>query len=107
MARTVQLYITLPSTITVQAPQVPRSHTRLAAVRSNRWRKVSSSVERGSTETLVALPLICSVIGTSPGPETFAVDCASASVSRRPEVKAPLVTPTLVKNPRRENLDLF
>src|SRR5580704_2786990 len=105
MASTVQLYITLPSTIIVQAPHVPRSHTRLAAVSSSRCRSVSSSVARGSTLVLYGLPLICSVIGTSPGPETLAV-CASVGVSRTPVVRTPLVTPTPCKKPRREKLDL-
>src|SRR5580704_10187314 len=84
IASTVQLYITLPSMMTVQAPQVPRSHTRLAAVRSRRCRKVSNNVLRGSTLVLYGLPLICSVMGTSPGPATLALVCASASCSRIP-----------------------
>ena len=53
----VQLYITFPETITVQAPQVPLSQTRLAAVMSSELRMVSSRVSRGSTDVLTALPL--------------------------------------------------
>src|SRR5580693_3509953 len=92
--------------MTVQAPQVPRSHTRLAAVRSRRCRKVSNNVLRGSTLVLYGLPLICSVMGTSPGPATLALVCASASFSRIPVVRTPLVTPTPCRKPRREKFDL-
>ena len=42
----------LPSMMTVQAPQVPRSQTRLAPVRSRWLRMASSSVTRGSTVVL-------------------------------------------------------
>src|SRR5579871_2164749 len=104
MASTVQLYIAFPSMLTVHAPHVPRSQTRLAAVSSSRWRSVSSRVVRGSTLVLYGLPLICNVIGTSPGPTTLAL-WASASVSRTPVVRTPLVTPTPCRKPRREKLD--
>ena len=55
IASTVQLYITLPSTITVHAPQVPRSQTRFAAVRSSRCRSVSHSVDPRLNVHLVRL----------------------------------------------------
>src|SRR5271165_97985 len=97
----VQLYITFPSTITLQAPQVPRSQTRFEAVMSSRLRNVSHRVNRGSTLTLRLLPLILSVMGTSPGPAVL-ICSASASDSSSPVDSAPLVTPTLVRKPRRE-----
>ena len=54
MASIVQEYIGLPSISTVQAPQVPRSQTCLAPVRSRWLRSASSSVTRGSTVTACA-----------------------------------------------------
>src|SRR5690242_10976137 len=70
MARTEQEYTALPSINTVQAPQVPRSQTRLAPVSSNWSRSASSRVTRGSSCALSFLPFTLSDTGTLPGPWT-------------------------------------
>jgi hypothetical protein len=53
---------------TVQAPQLPRSHTRFWEVMSSRSRMASSSVTRGSTFSVRACPSMDSWTLTSPGP---------------------------------------
>src|SRR5262249_56647045 len=60
----------LPSISTVHAPQVPRSQTLLAPVRSKLFRSASSSVTRGSSSALYFRPLIVSATGALPGPST-------------------------------------
>ena len=105
----VQLYITFPSTITVQAPHVPRSQTRFDA-RADRadCAACRSSVVRGSRFTLYGLPLMVRVNGTAPGPSTAGSAASTgSSLTRMPVVRAPPVTPTLVRKPRRENPDRF
>src|SRR6266571_286578 len=78
MASTEQEYTVLLSISTVQAPQVPRSQTRLAPVSSNWSRRASSKVTRGSSCALTFLPFTLSDTGTLPGPWTC---CASSSAS--------------------------
>src|SRR5579859_7495901 len=70
MASTEQEYTALLSINTVHAPQVPRSQTRLAPVRSNWSRRASSKVTRGSSCALSFLPFTLSDTGTLPGPWT-------------------------------------
>ena len=89
-----------PSTIIVQAPQLPRSQTRLLPVRSARLRIASSSVTRGSISSSIRLPLTIRVTGTSPGPDDRGPDCASATVAVVTAV-ARLVTPALFKKSLR------
>ena len=70
---------TLPSMMTVHAPQEARSHTFLAPVMSRRLRKASSKVTRGSSFSTCSLPLMRRRTGTGPGPETPGVfSCAAA-----------------------------
>jgi hypothetical protein len=60
-------------------------------------------VVRGSRFTLYGLPLMVSVKATGPGPATAgSAATAGAAVPRMPVVRAPPVTPTLVRKPRRE-----
>src|SRR5688572_13390189 len=101
MASTVHEYTTLPAMMTVHAPHVARSHTRLAPVSSSRSRNASHSVTRGSTFSFWAFPLMVNVIGTSPGP-TGTGGAATASCSRTPLPSTPEVIPTPWKKPRRE-----
>src|ERR1019366_87406 len=91
MARTVQLYTDLPLRMTVQAPQVARSQTRLAPVSSRSLRSASSSVTRGSRLRVCGLPLILSVMGTAPGPMNLpsAAGAASALLSSIPAPRTP------------------
>ena len=73
----------------MHAPQVARSQTFFAPVRSRWFLKVSSSVTRGSRFSLWALPLIRSVTATGPGPTTPAVGEGDASATRSPASKPP------------------
>src|ERR1017187_5390877 len=104
MARTVQLYTDLPLRMTVQAPQVARSQTRLAPVSSRSLRSASSSVTRGSRLRVCGLPLILSVMGTAPGPTNLsaAAGAASAFLSSIPALRTPPPMPAPRINPRRE-----
>src|ERR1700691_2536857 len=104
MARTVQLYTDFPLRITVQAPQVARSQTRLAPVSSRSLRNASSSVTRGSRLRFCGLPLILSVMGTAPGPTNLASAAgdASALLSSNPALRTLPPMPALRMNPRRE-----
>src|SRR5713101_4405949 len=102
-ASTVQLYTTLPSMMTVQAPHVARSQTFLEPVWSRELRSASMSVTRGSMFRLYGLPLILSVTGAGPGPATLPAGAAGAAVSRRPLPSAPVLMPTPRIKPRREN----
>src|SRR5262245_60376795 len=86
-----------PSSITVHAPQPPRSQTSFAPV-SSRWlRRARSSVTRGSTVTVLAAPLILSVSGTASGPSTCGADSATPLAS----VLAAAPTPALLRKERR------
>ena len=58
-----------PSTIIVQAPQAPRSQTRLLPVRSARMRRASSSVTRGSIVRSMRLPFDHQRDGHFAGPD--------------------------------------
>src|SRR5580658_1954 len=94
--------------MTVQAPQVARSHTRFAPVSSRRLRSASSSVTRGSRFRVCGLPLILSVMGTSPGPTNLASagGNARAFLSSNPAPRTPPPMPAPRMNPRRETTRL-
>src|SRR6185437_438176 len=106
MASTEQEYTALPSIKTVQAPQVPRSHTRLAPVSSNLSRSASSSVTRGSNCAFSFLPLTLRDTGTLPGPCIPAFSSASASAPTWVTSGAAAVTPEILRKSRRETPEL-
>src|SRR5437867_12439205 len=86
----------------VQAPQAPRSHTRLLPVRSARLRSASSSVTRGSILRSSRLPFTISATGTSPGPTTRGPVCASVSATPAAvTAEASPVTPAPFRNSLR------
>jgi hypothetical protein len=88
----------------VQAPQVARSQTFLAPVRSRWLRSASSNVTRGSTVSLTGLPLMVRAIGTGPGPTKPDVAGGAACASRPSTLApiAPLPRPTPRMKRRRE-----
>src|SRR5439155_6811649 len=97
-----------PSSNTVQAPQVARSQTFFAPVKSSRLRSASRSVTRGPTLTFLDLPLILREIGVSPGPMILGFFVA-ASASGLTAVMTPagaVPTPRPLRKPRRERLEL-
>src|ERR1035438_2946037 len=90
--------------MTVQDPQTPRSHTRLAPVIPMLLRSASSSVTRGSTFRLTGFPLMVNVMAAGPGPTTLAAGGAAlaASFASKPVPNAPPPILTPLKKPRRE-----
>src|ERR1051326_1100575 len=80
-ASVVHAYTGLPFIITVHAPQVPRSQTRLQLVTLRKSRSVSSSVVRGSTFVVTSLPLTFRVSFTGPGPMPGTVSFLSSGLS--------------------------
>src|SRR6476646_11184377 len=101
MASTEQEYTALPSSSTVQAPQVPRSQTRLAPVSSNWSRRASSSVTRGSSCALSFLPFTLSDTGTLPGPWTCGESSMASALTWLTSGTA-AATPAIFKKSRRE-----
>src|SRR5262245_16218237 len=90
----------LPSSITVHAPQPPRSQTSLAPVRSRWLRSARSSVTRGSTVTVLTAPLTFKLSGTASGPSTSAgADWATPAAN----VLAAAPAPAVLRKERREN----
>src|SRR5689334_10263035 len=106
MARTEQEYTALPSINTVQAPQVPRSQTRLAPVSSNWSRRASSKVTRGSSCALSFLPLTLSDTGTLPGPCVAAWSSANANALTWLTRGTAADTPEIFRKSRRETPEL-
>jgi hypothetical protein len=82
----------------VHAPQLPRSQTSLAPVRSRWLRSARSRVTRGSTVNVRAAPFTFRDNGTASGPRTVAAAGVGVPVSR-PEAAAP--TPAVLRNVRR------
>src|SRR6185312_14241266 len=105
MASTEQEYTGLSSINTVQAPQVPRSQTRFAPVRSKLSRSASSRVTRGSSWAFSFFPFTQRVTGTLPGPSSFTSSAvASADTSLTSGTAAD--TPEIFRKSRRETPEL-
>src|SRR5437867_13160495 len=81
--------------MTVHAPQVERSHTLLAPVKSNSLRRASSRVTLGSRLRDLVPPLIRKVIGIFPGPTIF----APAGVLEASKTSAPATIPAEITAP--------
>ena len=58
--------------MTVHAPHVPSSHTRLLPVSPSDSRSVSRRVRRGGTHADTALPFTVSAMSIGPGPRSAA-----------------------------------
>src|SRR5262245_31318869 len=106
IASVVHEYTVRPLSMTVQAPHVPRSHTRLQPVTSRWLRSASRSVTRGSTLVVTFLPFTVSSTATAPGPApgvTTGFDWAAAGGTSSPVSPATAAAALVpVRKPRRE-----
>src|SRR5262245_55422903 len=90
---------------TEQAPHVARSQTSLEPVRGVILRSASSNVTRGSTWSLMALPLTWSVMGTASGPTIFsllALSSSAATASTCAVAATAAEVPKVLRKDRRE-----
>src|SRR5207302_7783660 len=101
-ASTEQAYTAFLSSITVQAPQSPRSQTRFGPVTSNLSRNASRSVTRDSRFALNFLPLTSRVTGTFPGPKTWTSSPATSRTVGPRTGGADVVRADILRNVRRE-----
>ena len=102
-ARTVQEGTGWSPSITVHAPQAPRSQPVLVPVSPRPSRSASTSVVRGSTLRRCGSPLTFSSMSTAPGPNRFASPFAAVSIASPSSAAHPVSTPAPLTNPRRVN----
>src|SRR5262245_27237903 len=91
--------------MTVQAPQVARSQTRLAPVISRSFLSASSSVTRGSTFVVLFAPLIVRVMSTLSGPKIGTSAPAAFTIfSLLATIGIERATPVPLRNLRRDTV---